>query len=247
MFRSTLVALLLVCTLQPATAAIFERDNRFAANASLDPAVRAIGQAYFRSRKGTAFLVDRCHAATSQHLVSMTADPIGARVSFRLFHDRKKLRTTVVGAGHLERRKAPADYLRDWVLLRLDSCLPEDTPTFDLALRPLEGEVATAGYPSDLGGPTLERDCRIRALTAQGLLHDCASYPGSSGSPLFVRNANGVPVAVAIQAAAHRSRSPESFRLDRANVATPVAPLVGALIRDTALMAKGNRRTIRED
>ena len=247
MFRSTLVALLLVVTLQPATAAIFERDNRFAANARLDPAVRAIGQAYFRSRKGTAFLVDRCHAATSQHLVSMTADPVGARISFRLFHDRKKLRTTVVDAGHLERRKAPVDYLRDWVLLRLDNCLPEDTPTFGLALRPLEGEVATAGYPSDLDGPTLEWDCRIRALTAQGLLHDCASYPGSSGSPLFVRNADGVPVAVAIQAAAHRSRSPESFRLDRANVATPVAPLVGALIRDKALMSKRSQGTISGD
>jgi hypothetical protein len=44
MFRSTLVALLLIFTLQPATAAIFERDGRFAANANLDPAVRAIGR-----------------------------------------------------------------------------------------------------------------------------------------------------------------------------------------------------------
>ena len=247
MFRNTLVALLLVFSLQPATAAIFERDNRFAANANLDPAVRAIGQAYFRSRKSTAFLVDRCHAATSQHLVSMTADPIGARVSFRLFHNRKKLRTTVVDAGHVERRTAPADYLRDWVLLRLHNCLPEGTPTFSLALRPQEGRVATAGYPSDLSGPTLEWRCRIRALTARGVLHDCASYPGSSGSPLFVRSAEGVPVAVAIQTAAHRSHSPQSFRLDRANVATPVAPLVGALLRDKALMAKRSQAAPGDD
>ena len=238
MFRSTLAVTLLVFSLQSASAAIFERDNRFAASASVDPAVRAIAQAYFRSRKATAFLIGRCHAATSQHLVSMASDPVGARVSLRLFHNKTRLRTTVVDAGHLERHNSSVDYLRDWVLLRLDNCLPEGTPTFGLALQPREGNVATAGYPSDLSGATLEWNCRIRALTARGLLHDCASYPGASGSPIFIRTADGAPVAVAIQAAARRSHSPEPFRLDLANVATPVAALVGALLRDKALMVK---------
>ena len=242
MFRRTLAVALVAFSLQPATAAIFERDNRFAANASLDPTVRAIAQAYFRSRKATAFLIDRCHAATSQHLVSMTSDPVGARVLLRLFHEKTRLRSTVVDAGHLERHNNSVDYLRDWALLRLDNCLPEGTPAFDLALRPREGNVATAGYPSDLSGATLEWNCRIRALSARGLLHDCASYPGASGSPIFIRTADGAPVAVAIQAGARRSHSPEPFRLDLANVATPVAPLVGALIRDKALMAERSQR-----
>jgi hypothetical protein len=242
MSRSILAVVLVAFSLQSATAAIFERDNRFAANPSVDPAVRAIAQAYFRSRRATAFLIDRCHAATSQHLVSMTADPVGARVSLRLFDAERRLGSTVVDAGHLERRSKSVGYLRDWALLRLDDCLPKGTPTFGLALRPSEGIVATAGYPSDLSGAASEWNCRIRAISARGLLHDCASYPGASGSPLFIRNAEGVPVAVAIQAGARRARSPEPFRLDLANVATPVAPLVGALIRDNVLMADVSKR-----
>lgn len=232
MLRFILALALAVVPLNPVTAAIFEHDDRVGADPAFDPAVRAIAQSYYGFRRGTAFLVDRCHAATSQHLVSMKRDPIGAHVSLRLFGNQRKVRGTVVDAGHVERRIDPGDYRQDWMLLRLESCFAKSAPTFALAFTMEQGNVASAGYPMDLKGAVVERNCLIRSFSFRGIQHDCAAYPGSSGSPIFVRSSSGTPVVVAIQAAGDKSRFPEPFRFDRANLAAPVADLAAALERD---------------
>ena len=230
--RSTAVALGLISfASQPVAAAIFESDNRFAADPLYDPAVKAIARAHHGFRKATAFLVGRCHAATAQHLVSMKRDPVGRHVWLHLFGNRAKVRSTVIDAGHMERRENLGDYRRDWILLRLDRCLPEGTAVFRVTSRLQEGLVATAGYPEDLSAPAVERDCRIRSFSFRGFLHDCASYPGSSGSPIYIRG-SGAPIVVAIQSAGFKSRRPEPFEFNRANVAAPAWDLADALKRD---------------
>jgi V8-like Glu-specific endopeptidase len=196
---------------------------------------RAVGMAIYSGRQTTAFQVDSCFAVTSQHLVSTVASPIGQPVE--LLFGKERLSARAVRAGHMERGQR--GYQDDWLLLQLDQCR-RNARVVELA----DGELAAAapmlraglrlsaiGFPSDLGRLVIDPDCRIRAAPWYGLLNDCAAQPGSSGSPLVVREGEHL-IAYAIQSGAHPSTSAEAFTTERANIATPVSAVRQALLEE---------------
>lgn len=214
--------------------ALFGSDDRVPVSAGAKES-RAVGMAIYDGRQTTAFLVDSCFAVTSQHLVSSVASPIGQSVGLVFGEDRLSARA--VRAGHMERGQS--GYQDDWLLLELDQCR-RNALVVELA----EGDIAeptlllraglrltAIGYPSDLARLVIDPDCRIRAAASYGLLNDCAAQPGSSGSPLVVRDGKRL-VAYAIQSGAHPSTGAEAFTVERANVATPVRAVRQALMEE---------------
>ncbi len=109
------------------SAAIFGADDRMAVS-SRTAESRAVGTALYGNRRTTAFLVDKCFAVTSQHLVSMVANPLGETVA--LTFGRFRVQARAVRAGHMER--GSYGYRDDWLLLQLDRCRRKG-PVLDLA------------------------------------------------------------------------------------------------------------------
>lgn len=219
-------------------AAVFGTDDRLPVQADAAE-TKAIGLALYGGRQATAFLVDACFAVTSQHLVSSHSDPVGQQLE--LVFDKERLTARAVRAGHVERRPGSVGYNADWLLLKLDRCR-KNAPVVELAsdavmdpeALPAAGLKMTAiGYPSDLQRLTVDPDCQVHAVRYYGWLNDCAAQPGSSGSPLLVRQGNRL-IAYAIQSGAFPTDRPEAFTADRANLATPVLPVRQALLEERA-------------
>jgi V8-like Glu-specific endopeptidase len=214
--------------------ALFGSDDRIVLPAQGTES-RAVGMAIYAGRQGTAFLVDRCFAVTSQHLISEVASPIGQPVELVFGKDRLSARA--VRAGHMER--AQPGYQDDWLLLQLDQCrrnarvveLADDKGAEPASMLQAGLRLAAIGYPSDLGRLVIDPDCRIHASVWYGLLNDCAAQPGSSGSPLVVRKGQRL-VAFGIQNRAYPTTGAEAFTIERANVATPVSAVRQALLEE---------------
>jgi len=221
------------------TAAIFGSDDRMTVS-SRTAEGRAVGTATYGSRRTTAFLVDKCFAVTSQHLISTVASPLGQTVA--LAFGRVRVSARAVRAGHMERERH--GYRDDWLLLQLDRCQRKG-PVLELAdedaARPtvfLQAgfELSAIGFPLDRNRLVADPTCRIRAAQSYGLLNDCAAQPGSSGSPLVGRQGRRL-IAYAIQSGALPTAGAEAFTTARANIATPVAAVRQALLEERFRLA----------
>lgn len=221
------------------TAAIFGSDDRTAVS-SRSAESRAVGTALYGNRRTTAFLVDRCFAVTSQHLVSTVASPLGATVT--LTFGRFQVGARAVRAGHVEREQH--GYRDDWLLLQLDRCQRKG-PVLELAdeaaarpalLLQTGFELTAVGFPLDRDRLVADPTCRIRVAHSYGLLNDCAAQPGSSGSPLIARKGRRL-IAYAIQSGAIATDEAEAFTTERANVATPIAAVRQALLEERYRLA----------
>jgi V8-like Glu-specific endopeptidase len=222
-------------------AAVFGTDDRVPVDARASEA-KVVGRALYADRQATAFLVDRCYAVTSQHLVSTDRSPLGQWV--QLVFGRDRVNARAVRAGHMERGAATPGYHTDWLLLKLDRCRKRgrvvelaDQPVTAPGENPVAGlRLTTIGFPSDLQRLTVDPTCQIRAVGPHGWLNDCAAQPGSSGSPLLVRHGKRL-VAYAIQSGAYPTAAAEAWSVERANLATPVLPIRQALLEETGKLA----------
>lgn len=225
------------------SAAIFGSDDRREVS-SRTAESRAVGFAMYGNRRTTAFLVDKCFAVTSQHLISMSANPLGQTVNLTV--GRFRVGARVVRAGHMERGRY--GYADDWLLLQLDRCRRKG-PVLDLAdeatARPdvmLQSsfQLTAVGFPIDRDRLVADPDCRIRIAKSVGLLNDCAAQPGSSGSPLIVRRGRRL-IAFAMQSGALPTSGAEAFTPERANIATPVGAVRQALLEERWRLAMDMR------
>jgi len=181
-------------------ALVFGSDHRVTVPSDRKSIFAPIGIVYGtpEARYATAFLVGDCHALTVQHVFGASRSALGRRAIFAAavsgpFKAWRTSRATVVAEGGLDRRGVGSngfDRSADWTLLRLDKCLGRTFGSVRLTSDvPASDEpVQMAGYPSDKAlseGLVVDPDCHVRQRRWGMLLHDCATLPGNSGSPLY--------------------------------------------------------------
>ena len=195
---------------------------------------------------GTAFLISSCHVLTNYH-VALPTDRVstsgaGSDLTFYIggpsggqpYTDKTHARVVAWG-NYVVNDGGRIHYMpiNDWAVLKLDACLgarygymdltPMPAPAVDALGLPL----ATAGFPGDHAHDVLwgVHDCEIHATGFGAMwLHDCSTTEGSSGSPIFFRDATGSVHVVAMVSAAIRDVQPVLSRYDSAaaNVAVPI-------------------------
>jgi len=123
--------------------------------------------------------------------------PLGRRLKFAAGFRPRTLTSggTVVAAGGMEKVGAKSqpfeERARDWLLIRLDTCLGVNLGFAELATSPVNWsgsfEVQSAGFPKDKSRKvlTLDPSCRVTSVRPLVWLNDCAVLSGNSGSPLF--------------------------------------------------------------
>ena len=222
-----------------ATATIFDTDNRqYATPARGSPfsAVGLVTRGLLIERYGTGTLIDECHVLTAQHVLGSAGSPIGSRAKFTGAlgtADEVSSEGTVVASGGREVYSAQTfeALARDWVLIRLDTCLGATLGFAKLRSQPVQtselARVESAGYPVGRHrrtGLTVDPSCEIRGIYRLVWLNDCATLPGNSGGPIFrMIVSNGKPQLeiYAIQSAGYE-RKTAPFSAYTANQATPV-------------------------
>lgn len=178
-------------------AAIFGEDDRIAADNELGSRYSPIGIVYSKQARqySTGFLVDNCHVLSVRHIFDEESYVEGKVLSFSV--GRRTVRgewtskgTVVASGGFREQSQSRGG---DWILLRLNNCLGERFGYLNLDSAPISPQIdkqqfESAGFPNDKSltrGITLDPSCYVRAQGANEILHDCASKPGNSGSPIF--------------------------------------------------------------
>lgn len=217
-----LISLAVALASSPCGALIFGDDRRTSVPVEPGSLFSPIGIAYESSLSAyaTAFLIDDCHALTVQHVFGEQRSAKGRKVIFtaNVSGPQRDWRTTwatVEADGGLEQNVHHASGIQirgsDWALLKLHQCLGKMLGHVQLSSYvPMpSGTIGIAGYPGDRplsGGVTIDSSCRIHASQFPILLHDCATLPGNSGSPLFrIVQKDGTPIleVFAISEAAH--------------------------------------------
>lgn len=234
---------IVVCALllsAPCNALIFDQDDRTFARPD-DPRFQSIGIVKSNVGFGTGFLVDDCHVLTSRHVQSEHKEILGAEL---VFVPRDQSMGPVRGRAIARGEGAPAfigqanrNRSEDWLLFRLNECVGARLGFVALNGEPskVDAKLMNAGFPIDRpkrAGLSIDPSCRVRYITKIGVLHDCAFLPGNSGGPLFDIEQEGSRLslrAVAIGSAGYRDRDILAFDPLRANVATPIAPLLPIL------------------
>ena len=220
------------------SAAIFEQDDRVSVRASPANLYAPIGMVQDGGRRSTGFLISRCHVLTVKHVLRGVWKP-GKRVKFTavMADDLPSSRGVVTQAG------ASTSRLDDWILIRLNNCLGDrvghislrsSNPFVAMPGGATYAPVSSAGYPVDRrqSSLSLDRSCRIVAQSRGEWLHDCATLPGNSGSPLFreVRTIRGTNLeAFAIVTAGAHWRRPVPLNLAYLNTATPLSRILPAI------------------
>jgi hypothetical protein len=153
---------------------------------------------------------------------------------------KKAIRGIVVASG-LGTPKIDGNFGRDrrgdWLLLKLEKCVGEQLGFVSMDGEPTKVgmKLMNAGFPIDRprqAGLSIDPSCRVYFVTNAGALHDCAFLPGNSGGPLFdiVHEGGRWSLrAIAIGSAGFRDRGVLTFDPSRANVATPIAPILPVL------------------
>ena len=208
-----------------ARATIFEADDREVIPREPPSPFAAVGVVEQTTpgrdyRFGSATLIGPCHVLTAYHVAFRTERaPDPALESFVHFGPAKP---DGFPFSHTTRAKAVVwgDYVdgfstetqhpnEDWAVLRLDDCLGEiygQWPVdgaLDFESAKERGPVfGNAGHPAWLSraGVWVDPACAIHL--SQGSIpawwNDCATSVGTSGGPVFYRDANGQPVLVAV-------------------------------------------------
>ena len=204
----------------PAGAAIFETDDRVAADVAgvrQLPVARVNGSG---TLTGSGFLVGECHLLTAAHVIAR-GPALGRRVTVRLAGDRTN--GTVVAAGHGARGW---DYRGDWALVALDHCLGRAHVPLPVAAAEAGAELIAAGFPARGARLLVDPRCTVHSAADGQLHHDCAALPGNSGGPLLRRDpVSGALAVVALNVAGHHGARPEPFRPERANLAIALSAL----------------------
>lgn len=255
-FRAVLLALAAAAAgwASSSAALVFGADDRQVVSTDPGSPFAPVGIVYGSPEAGygTAFLVDDCYALTVQHAFGSSRSAVGRRIMFAGgvsgTPDRwRTSRAVVVADGGLEQAPASDAYgmrSRDWALLRLSKCLGREFGfvTLTAAVPDATETVAMAGYPIDKplsGGLQLDRSCRVRDERSGVLLHDCASLPGNSGSPMFrIVSAGGRQrlEVFAMNTAGHSYNTPgrdlvlpvTQYSAAYSNVAAPIAVCASA-------------------
>ena len=178
------------------SALVFGQDNRLLVGNASNSAYAPIGIVYNlpAASYATAFMVGDCYAVTVRHAFEPGAALIGSRVKFAagISADLKGWETTdaqIVAMGRRTTADEPSGN-SDWALLRLSRCLGKKFGFALLSDRPIDQSrpFELAGFPSDRqlsGGLTVDPRCHVREFRGELALHDCATQPGNSGSPIF--------------------------------------------------------------
>jgi V8-like Glu-specific endopeptidase len=221
----------------PAEAAIFGTDDRVLVDTAAGSPYAPVGLVLGAPRYGTGVLIADCYAITSQHIFGDRYSPIGRRLRFIGSvgsGSPVKSKGTVVAAGGLEQSATSGEpyeaRTRDWILIKLDTCLGAYLGSATLVVNPRNSElvgVQSAGFPMDRSrsvGLTIDPSCGIRSVRPLVWLNDCAALGGNSGGPIFRIIGSGQHRRMqvyAIQSAAVRKRTILPFAMEYANLATP--------------------------
>ncbi len=224
---------------------VFNVDDRMQVRTLPGSVYSPIGMAYGtgKTKYATATLIDDCYALTSQHIFGKNHSPLGKRLYFAGGLSSKfqlKSAGTVIATGGMEKFQQPgSEYqarARDWLLFRLDTCLGAVLGKANLVDQPangaLAGAISNAGFPTDRKsnqGLTVDPSCTIRSITPLVWLHDCATYVGNSGGPLFrvVQKGSGPQLEVyAIESGGWPKKGVYSYSLEYGNQATPASRIL---------------------
>lgn len=185
-------AVLSVSSAQDSAALIFGPDNRPVVDTRAGSPLSPVGIVFNPGERcATAFLVDDCHVLTVQHVFGERATAEGRSAVFAV---RIGANSWLASWGVVEHdgglEATPGVRVNDWALIRLQKCLGKIQGHVSLSSRlPAVGEsIGSVGYPADQpvsGQAVADPSCKLRRVYSLSLLHDCASLPGSSGSPMF--------------------------------------------------------------
>ena len=234
----------------PSHALIFDHDDRTFAQSD-DSQFQSIGLVKSNIGSGTGFLVDDCHVLTSRHIQSEHKEILGAELVFVPRDPSiRPVKGRVIARGEGAAafiEQANRNRSEDWLLFRLYECVGAKLGFVALNGEPskIDAKLMNAGFPIDRpkrAGLSIDPSCRVHYITKVGVLHDCAFLPGNSGGPLFDIEREGGRLslrAVAIGSAGFRERDIIAFDPLRANVATPIAPLLPILRKHLRPLFKG--------
>ncbi len=237
-----------VLAAQP-TGATVDRDDRVAVT---HPSAQFLPIGVVKGGKAiayaTGFLVSDCHVLTVKHAAGRVAAVAGRRMTFRLPSAGTEGLSagSVVAAGTLDLVADPnrLDRSEDWLLLRLDRCLGARFGYLALGgqaegsspFRTSYGQALySAGFPFDRSWRrqlTVDPQCRVRRETGRLLYHDCISFAGNSGSPIFAtrwRDGRAVVEVTAMQSTAAVTNRALPFHAADGGVATRMMDVIPAI------------------
>jgi V8-like Glu-specific endopeptidase len=228
--------------------AIFNEDDRLVVAQQPGSPYASIGRVIGDGSAGTGFLVSECHVLTVQHAFSEVQPAVGHRMTFRAApsdHAPQSSRGTIVASGNSNVALRAQDYSegrsKDWMLIRLDQCLGKSLGYVEISVDETFSDaiasapVRSAGFPQDRPSADtliMDSECKIRASSFRELMHDCATLPGNSGSPVFreVRSGGRLRLrVVAMVTCGEHMGQPAAYNAIRPNRATKMAYILPAI------------------
>lgn len=203
MSKSIIIFIITLIFPVQSSAVVFDIDDRINVENSVGSPYGPIGVVFSSKRDNytTGFLVSQCDVLTVRHILNDNFPAKGRYLYFSVGPKTIKgkwiSRGTVVASGDfivgVAETSNRGTRIGDWLLLHLDDCLGKKFGFLDLSISTGAESLniqsyESAGFPRDrplTSGVTLDPSCKIRVFTEREVLHDCASRPGNSGSPIF--------------------------------------------------------------
>ena len=252
--------MLIAAVATPTHSAIFDRDDRqYVSSAEGSPysPVGLVTQGLLMRSFTTGFLVDACHVLTSQGVLGYGQAPFGKRLKFETAigtPQHESTKGTVVAAGGFRRNRTSEEQFekggRDWLLLRLDTCIGARLGHVTLKAGPFSPyefrDLKSAGFPehrSRQRGLTIDPSCRVIASRGTVWLNDCATVKGDAGDPIFrISTSRGKPQmeVYAMQSAGYERKKPVPLTAGYENQAVPMSLIASQIA--PYLSANGQRQ-----
>lgn len=194
-----LVSSLVIGLWAEAHAANFGGKDRMRVAAPDGSPYAAIGRVSWRNSRGTGFLVSECHVLTAKHIISDKKSALGRRVRFKVGLQSGKTVSSegnVIADGTFDvraRRTNPTlGRDDDWMLVALDECIGRELGYLNISSAGHTVSTAaslplrSAGYPNGHQAQlVIDPSCKVWTELGKEWLHDCSTFPGDSGGPLF--------------------------------------------------------------
>lgn len=264
-FLSAFLGALFAGASVPAHSATLGTDDReyvsTAPGSIYSPIGKVIRQSLISSTETTGTLVDECHVLTAEHIFSGKRNPVGRHLlfvgAFRTPQETSSWGTVVAAGGVVNYRGTAAEMFnqlqRDWLLLRLTTCLGKTLGCADVSDMGgyYSGPVQNAGYPFDrqsYKGLTVDPSCRIvgNYVSLLAVMNNCASRRANSGGPIFriVRDGGQARIQIlAIENLAYDPMQPSPaviVWLNGATSASAFLPSIKPFLTNRADVANGN-------